>query len=189
MEDYIPISELNDFIFCPYSIYLHNVYMETEEDVYHALPQVRGKNSHNIIDSKKTTTKVDIIESLPVMSTSFGIYGKIDVYDKETQILYERKYELKQIFKGQIYQLWSQYYAMVEMGYEVQRLEFRELSKRRIIDVRLPTEEDRIELLEFIEKFKNYKPNDTININMNKCEHCIYCNLCDKIELSNVYDE
>lgn len=32
MPDLIPISTLNDFIFCPYSIYLHNVYMETDED-------------------------------------------------------------------------------------------------------------------------------------------------------------
>ncbi len=30
-EDYISISTLNDFIFCPYSIYLHNVYMESDE--------------------------------------------------------------------------------------------------------------------------------------------------------------
>lgn len=34
MDDYIPISTLNDFIFCPYSIYLHNVYMETDEGWY-----------------------------------------------------------------------------------------------------------------------------------------------------------
>ena len=26
------LSTLNDFIFCPYSIYLHNVYMETDEE-------------------------------------------------------------------------------------------------------------------------------------------------------------
>ena len=38
MEDYISISQLNDFIFCPYSIYLHNVYMETDEGLYHATP-------------------------------------------------------------------------------------------------------------------------------------------------------
>ena len=30
-EDYISISTLNDFIFCPYSIYLHNVYMDADE--------------------------------------------------------------------------------------------------------------------------------------------------------------
>jgi len=45
MDDYIAISTLNDFIFCPYSIYLHNVYMETEEGVYHAVPQTRGRKS------------------------------------------------------------------------------------------------------------------------------------------------
>lgn len=43
MSDHIPISWLNDYVFCPYSIYLHNVYMSTDEGLYHALPQVRGK--------------------------------------------------------------------------------------------------------------------------------------------------
>ena len=45
MDDYIAISTLNDFIFCPYSIYLHNVYMEMDEGVYHAVPQTRGRKS------------------------------------------------------------------------------------------------------------------------------------------------
>ena len=39
MNNYISISQLNDFIFCPYSIYLHNVYMEADEDVFKAPPQ------------------------------------------------------------------------------------------------------------------------------------------------------
>lgn len=43
MENLIHISMLNDFIFCPYSIYLHNVYMETDENMYHAVPQIMGK--------------------------------------------------------------------------------------------------------------------------------------------------
>ena len=38
MEDYIMISQLNDFIFCPYSIYLHNIYMEASEEIYHTTP-------------------------------------------------------------------------------------------------------------------------------------------------------
>ena len=42
MTDYIPLSVLNDFVFCPYSIYLHQVYMEADEDVYKAAPQTRG---------------------------------------------------------------------------------------------------------------------------------------------------
>lgn len=51
MIDYINISTLNDFIFCPYSIYLHNVYMETDETMYHATPQTRGKIAHGADDS------------------------------------------------------------------------------------------------------------------------------------------
>lgn len=56
MPDLIPISTLNDFIFCPYSIYLHNVYMETDEDNYYAIPQTRGKNAHKAVDEKASST-------------------------------------------------------------------------------------------------------------------------------------
>lgn len=45
MDDYISISMLNDFVFCPYSIYLHNVYMDTDEGLYHAKPQTIGKKN------------------------------------------------------------------------------------------------------------------------------------------------
>lgn len=42
-NDFIAISTLNDFIFCPYSIYLHNVFEGTDDDVFYALPQIKGK--------------------------------------------------------------------------------------------------------------------------------------------------
>ena len=45
-EDYITISTLNDFIFCPYSIYLHNVYENTDESIFHATPQTQGRIAH-----------------------------------------------------------------------------------------------------------------------------------------------
>ena len=50
MDDYISISTLNDFFYCPYSIYLHNVYMESDDSVYHAVPQTRGRIAHEIVD-------------------------------------------------------------------------------------------------------------------------------------------
>lgn len=43
MEDYIHISTLNDFVFCPYSIYLQGVYMDTDEGQYKAAPQIPVK--------------------------------------------------------------------------------------------------------------------------------------------------
>ena len=76
MEDYISISTLNDFIFCPYSIYLHNVYMDTDETMYHATPQTRGKLVHEATDNKTSTNRSDVLLSLPVYSERFGIMGK-----------------------------------------------------------------------------------------------------------------
>ena len=60
-EDYISISTLNDFIFCPYSIYLHNVYMESDEGLYHATPQTRGRIAHETIDEKRASNRMIII--------------------------------------------------------------------------------------------------------------------------------
>lgn len=52
-ESFINISMLNDFIFCPYSIYLHNVYENTDESLYHAVPQIRGRIVHETVDNKR----------------------------------------------------------------------------------------------------------------------------------------
>lgn len=54
MDNLIAISTLNDFIFCPYSIYLHNVYMDMDKDAYHATPQTRGRNAHAVVDNCNT---------------------------------------------------------------------------------------------------------------------------------------
>ncbi|MDO4526412.1 MAG: type V CRISPR-associated protein Cas4 [Bacteroidales bacterium] len=188
MNDYIPLSTLNDFIFCPYSIYLHSVYMEADEDVYKASPQTKGTIAHQGVDSKSGSTRKNEIMSLPVYCDELGISGKIDVYKQDKHLLIERKNNLKQIFRGQIYQLWGQYFCMKEMGYEVERLAFYEISTNKMIDIELPDETGKQELINFIKKFKSYNPDSTpIKINPNKCIHCIYCNLCDKTSTDNVY--
>ena len=186
-EDYISISTLNDFIFCPYSIYLHNVYMDTDEGLYHATPQTRGKLAHEPVDTKTSSDKKNEILALPVMSEQLGVMGKIDVYRKNEKKLIERKYQLKQIYQGQIYQLWAQYFCMVEMGYEVDEIAFYEISTNKTISISLPTIADKIELEGFIKSFKEYNPATQFVANPNKCRHCIYCNLCDKTEENNVY--
>jgi len=187
MIDLIAISTLNDFIFCPYSIYLHQVYMDADEDMYHAKPQTRGRNAHEKVDMKNTSTNHSIIESLPVSSHELGLYGKIDVYHQDSKTLTERKYQLKQIFQGQYYQLWAQYFCMLEMGYDVQTIAFYEISTRKTIKVPLPCEAQKDELVRFIDAYRAYDPKAPLIINQNKCSHCIYCNLCDKTDTENVY--
>ena len=187
MNELIAISTLNDFIFCPYSIYLHNVYMDTDEDMYHAKPQIRGRNVHEKVDAKETSTRSEIIESLPVICHELGVYGKIDVYNRANKSLIERKYALKRIYRGHYYQLWAQYYCMIEMGYEVESIAFYEISTHKTTKLPLPGNQEKTELKRFINEFRGYNPKFPISVNPNKCSHCIYCNLCDKTDHDNVY--
>lgn len=186
--DYIPLSALNDFVFCPYSIYLHNVYAESDDDLYKATPQVKGTIVHTGVDSKSGSTKSSNIMSLNVYCDELGISGKIDVFKQDKHLLIERKRNISRIFRGQIYQLWGQYFCMREMGYEVDHLAFYEISTNRMISVEKPNELGKQELVGFIQSFKHYNPIATpLSINPNKCSHCIYCNICDKTESDNVY--
>ena len=188
MTDYINISTLNDFIFCPYSIYLHNVYMDTDETMYHAVPQTKGRAAHHATDTKTSSNRADDLLSLPVYSEVYGLMGKIDVYKRKEKKLIERKYQLKQIFQGQVYQLWAQMLCLKEMGFEVESIAFYEISTNKMIPVAMPTDADLLAFKQFMNQFRHFDPSSTsFSVNQNKCLHCIYCNLCDKTTLDNVY--
>lgn len=182
------ISTLNDFIFCPYSIYLHNVYMDTDEEMYHATPQIRGKASHSTVDSKTYSSHKGDITALPICCNELGVYGKIDLYKEDTRTLIERKYQLKHIYRGQFYQLWAEYYCMLEMGYQVEHLAFYEISTNKSTPIPLPETAEKEELETIIQEYRQYDPSHKIEVNTAKCTHCIYCNLCDKTDMENVYE-
>ncbi len=159
-----------------------------DEDEYHATPQVQGRYSHSTVDNNKIKDK-NVITSLSVYSDTLGLMGKIDIYRIQQKQLIERKYRLQNIFQGQIYQLWAQYFCMCEMGYDIQQIAFYEISTNTTISQQLPTKENLLELSNFIDKFNAYNPLlDHIKINIKKCQHCIYSKLCDKSTLHNVYD-
>lgn len=160
--------------------------METDEELYHATPQTIGKISHSSIDNKSSHQSYEI-SSLPIYSEELGLYGKIDIYNQKTKRLIERKYQLKHIFIGQIYQLWAQYFCLIEMGYEVNEIAFYEISTNKMLIQNLPTPLNKEELKVFIQQYRNYDPNSEIKTNTNKCLHCVYCNLCDKTITDNVY--
>ncbi len=184
---YVQISTLNDFVFCPYSIYLHGIYDHMDESLYHAAPQVRGSISHEATDNKSSSTSKDCLLSLPVFSDRLGIIGKIDCFRVTEGHLIERKYLLKKIFRGQLYQIWAQYFCLEEMGYKVSKISFYEISTKKNITVDLPGSAEYLELKSVIEKYNQYSPDDEIETNPNKCIHCIYCPMCDKTDSDNVY--
>jgi CRISPR-associated protein Cas4 len=161
--------------------------MGGDEELVQATPQTRGKAAHITIDEKKYSSRKDEITGLSVFSDELGIIGKIDLYKGNEQILIERKYQLNNIYQGQIYQLWAQYFCMIEMGYKIKNLAFYAISTNTTTPVTVPTQYNKIELMDFIKRFKEYNPSMSITINRNKCAHCIYCSLCDKTETENVY--
>jgi CRISPR-associated protein Cas4 len=163
------------------------VYAGGDEDLVHAFPQTRGKAAHAAIDEKKYSSRKDEITGLSVYCDELGIAGKIDIYKVKEKLLIERKYQLNTIYQGQIYQLWAQYFCMIEMGYEIEKLAFYAIATNKTFPVKIPAEEGKAELVRLILKFKQFNPEAAIFTNENKCRHCIYCSLCDKTEIENVY--
>lgn len=161
--------------------------MDTDEELYHATPQTRGKIAHETIDYKTASNQSCDLQSLPIISDEYIIIGKIDIYRGKCQKLIERKYQIKHIYQGQVYQLWAQYLCMIEMEYDVKEIAFYEISTNKMIPVEIPNQTQLVEFRAFLNTFRSYDPSRPININKNKCLHCVYCSICDKMDEENVY--
>lgn len=190
MEAFLPISYLNDFVFCPYSIYLHQVFDNSHFEVYSAEPQVKGKSGHADIDNTTQfddCKNMDVLKGIYVISNYLGVYGKIDLYYRKKLFLVERKFQVKTLYRGYYYQLWAQKVALNEMGYKVDRMAFFSIKERRYHDISQPSNIEITELRSHIQKIARYDFEAELNVNAEKCKHCIYSSLCDKTTLEHVY--
>lgn len=98
MEETILISYLNDFIFCPISIYFHKLYGNVEKELYQSEYQINGSNAHKSIDTHTYSSKKTILQGIDVYTEKYDILGKIDIFDIETGILTERKNKVNKIY-------------------------------------------------------------------------------------------
>ncbi|WP_026215879.1 type V CRISPR-associated protein Cas4 [Porphyromonas macacae] len=189
MDWYIPLSYLNDFVFCRFSIYFHNVYMESDSSLYYAAPQINGKNAHRSIDNYSVSSVSNRLTGISLLSEHYGLYGKLDQFDIKRGLVVERKNHLANIYKGQIYQLWGEGFCLEEMGYDVREYCFVEYSTHKVFSVPYPTDEDRAQFLRFIDEIRSFDPAvETPDVNPQKCSHCIYSHLCYHNHVANVYD-
>lgn len=180
MEPYIQISKINDFIFCPKSLYLHSIYDCFTFKIYHRSAQIKGKIKHENIDTQKYSTAKKYLQGLEIYSEKYTLAGKIDVYDKEKKILIERKNKIKKIYDGYRYQLYAQYFCMIEMGYEVENLFLHSLSDNKRYEVGLPNDQEVGEFEKVIKQIKNFDlTKDSFDRNPAKCAQCVYRELCD----------
>ena len=182
MDDSILMTELNDFIFCPMSIYFHKLYGSMERVLYQDTPQMEGTAAHENVDKGTYSTKNSIITSLNVYCEKYRLVGKIDIYDAERKVLRERKKRIKVIYDGYYFQVYAQCLAMREMGYPVQRIELYSLDDNKTYQIPLP--EDNEEMMHKFEKtiddMRNFDMGSFIQLNGDKCKNCIYSPACDR---------
>lgn len=181
MEDYIQISKLNDFIFCPFSLYYHTLYENFSEKTYHGTPQTVGKIKHEAVDNKKYSTSKHILQGIDVHSEELGICGKIDIFDTKESHLIERKNKIVKIYDGYLLQIHGQYYSLKEMGYDPKRLSFYSMVDNKRYPCSLPTNKDYQKLIKITEEIRNFdleKAYKNIKRNSAKCNNCIYHELC-----------
>ena len=180
MEEPILITWLNDFIFCPASIYFHNLYGETERIAFQQPCQLNGTAAHERIDSGKYSTRKNVLSGISVYCEKYNLTGKIDLFDMDSGELVERKKQIKTIYDGYVFQLYGQCFALREMGYTVRKLTLRSLIDNKKYPVSLPEDApekhaDFEKLMQTIEKFDLSRFKQT---NLEKCLHCIYEPLC-----------
>lgn len=182
MEDPIIISWLNDFVFCPASIYFHQLYGCQEKMLYQCTDQVNGTNAHAAIDNGNYSTKKNVLQAIPVYCEKYGLVGKIDLFDVDTGVLTERKNKITKIYDGYVYQLYAQYFALLEMGYEVNKIRFYAINSNKSYFIDLPTcnKEMLIKFENAIKELHNFKLEVFKQTNVEKCKHCIYEAACDR---------
>lgn len=178
------ISQLNDFIFCPYSIYLHNVYQALDDEQFHDTPQVAGKQAHETVDNGSYSTKKNVLTGMFVYSEYYGLVGRIDQYFVENKKLIERKKKIKTIYDGYKLQLYAQYFCLREMGFEIEYLGFHSMDDNKNYPIDVPNDEITLWFENHLNKIRHYNPSFGIqNVNLNKCQYCIYAPLCDQTTL------
>lgn len=179
-ENPIIISNLNDFIFCPVSIYFHALDYEKEDIILKDICQINGSDAHKNSDNATYSTQKGMLQGIGVYSSKYDICGKIDVFDSEKGILTERKKKIITVYDGYVFQLYAQYFALLDMGYKVNCLRLYSMDDNKVYNVNKPEEDDAMfnKFINLIAKIKAFEFEGFKQENVQKCMHCIYEELC-----------
>lgn len=182
MDDYIIFSWLNDYIFCPVSIYFHQLYGDKKTTLVQNRSQLEGTWAHSAVDEGRYSTRKDVLQAAFVICEKYRLFGRIDVFDIKNGVLTERKKKISQVYDGYIFQLYAQYFSLLEMGYKVNQIRFHSLSDNRNYIIPFPEESPRM-LAKFertIAEIRSFKLEEYVQQNRAKCLNCIYEPACDR---------
>jgi len=174
MEPYIQISKINDFLFCPVSLYLHSMYEGFNSKTFHQTSQVAGKINHQSIEAGKYSTASRYLQCFNIYSEKYNIMGKIDIYDKQEYALIERKTRIKEIYNGYKYQLYAQYFCLVEMGYKVEKLFLHSLEDNKRYKIYIPNKNEIKKFEKVLSDINSFDISKVKNHKCLKCELSVY---------------
>ena len=180
MEPYLMITQINDFLFCPRSMYFSGIYRNTvNTDMFHQLPQTIGQASHAAIDEHRYSTRKSVITGMTVYSERYNLLGCIDIFDVTSGLLTERKYSVTAVYDGFRYQLFAQFFALKEMGYDVTQMRLHSSKDNKNYDIELPDANSTAKFEKVLNDIRCFSMFNDFTPNPNKCRHCIYSPLCD----------
>lgn len=178
-ESPLIISNLNDFIFCPASMYFH-LLEEGENLLVQDACQLNGSHAHRNSDSAAYSTKVSVLQGIGIYCEKYNLVGKIDTFDSQSGVLTERKKKIKKVYDGYVFQLYAQYFALVEMGYTINTMKLYSMDDNKIYEI--PKPEDNFQMLYKFEKtiydINHFSISKFKQDNEFKCKNCIYEPLC-----------
>jgi CRISPR-associated protein Cas4 len=178
MDGYISFSQLNDFLFSPFSLYLHECYKDYEENIYQDFFQIAGKQAHETIDDHRYKKK-GWLTSMRLCSPKLEIYGRTDLYNEQTGELVERKRLIKRIYEGYRMQIYAQYYCLLEMNYQVNKIALYSLADNTKYPLETPTSLTLQRLKLLVKNVQAYQPQFIeLMYPGNKSLISIYSNLC-----------
>ena len=182
MYDSIIFSNINDFIFCPVSIYFHNLYGIQHTTMYQRKDQILGTYVHKAIDEQTYSSKPTVFQGMACYCEKYNLIGKIDLYDEKTKILTERNRTIKTVYDGYVSQLYAQYFSLQEMGYEVKKIRLYSYTSNKNFEQKLPC--DNPEMLNKFEQIlydiRHFNIDGFVQNNRDKCINCIYNDACDR---------
>lgn len=185
MENPIAISKVNDFIFCPVSIYFHLLDEDTNTNLYQNQYQINGKNVHRTIDEHSYSDLNNVLQGIDVFSERYNLTGKIDVFYIDKGLLVERKKKVTTIYDGYVFQVYGEYYGLTEMGYEVKSINIYSSSDNKTYPISLPSKdtENFKKFINVLNQINSFNIGLFKQTNLKKCANCIYSDLCSFNEI------
>lgn len=180
MESLWTMTQLNDFIFCPRSLYYSGIYKNTGSvELYHQTPQLNGKAAHAAVDEARYSSRKDLLQGITVYCEKYNLVGRIDTFDVSTGMLTERKNSITAVYDGFRFQLYAQYFALTEMGYAVKSLRLYSLRDNTVYPVPIPDAKQIAAFEHTLHCMEDWSPQRGFVPNPMKCRACIYAALCD----------